>query len=76
MFGSRGVIYGSMLERVGLLYQAISSIRRDNSKEKFWQDLCCGENPFAMCFLELFKICCDKWASVVDLMKLTNGVLH
>lgn len=51
-------------------------IRWDSSRENFWQDLCCGENPFAMCFLGLFRICCDKWASVVDLMKLTNGILH
>ena len=36
VFGSHGVIYGSMLERVGLLYQAISSIRHGIILEKIF----------------------------------------
>lgn len=48
----------------------------DVSRVIFWQDLWHGGSSLVMCFPELFRISCDKEASVADLMKSTNGVLH
>ena len=43
---------------------------------KFWLDCWCGSSSLADCYLDLFRICRSKEASVVDLMRFTNGVLH
>ena len=42
---------------------------------KFWQDRCCGETSLAVSYLELFRFCRDKEASVAELMKFANGFL-
>ena len=42
---------------------------------KFWHDLWCGETSLAVSYPELFRVCQDKEVSVVELMKLDNGVL-
>ena len=47
----------------------------DGSKVQFWLDCWCGSS-FADRYLELFRICRSKEASVADLMRFTNGVLH
>ena len=47
----------------------------DGSSAKFWQDRWCGETSLAVNYLELFRFCRDKEASVAALMKYTNGVL-
>ena len=47
----------------------------DGSRVKFWQDHWCGETSLAVSYPELFRVCRDKEVSVVDLMKLDNGVL-
>ena len=47
----------------------------DGSRVKFWQDYWCGETPLTVHFLELFRFCLDKEASVVELMKFSNQVL-
>ena len=47
----------------------------DGSRVKFWQDCWCGEIPLAAYYPKLFRFCRDKEASVVELMKFTNGVL-
>ena len=48
----------------------------DESRVKFWRDRWCGETPLVVSYLELFIFFRDKEASVVELMKLTNGTLH
>ena len=47
----------------------------DGSRVKFWQDRWCGETSLAVTYPKLFRFCRDKEASVVELMKSTNGVL-
>ena len=47
----------------------------DGSKVQFWLDCWCGSS-LADCYPELFRICRSKEASVADLMRFTNGVLH
>ena len=42
---------------------------------QFWLDSWCGSS-LADCYPELFRICRRKEASVADLMRYTNGVLH
>ena len=42
---------------------------------KFWQDRWCEETSLAVTYLELFRFCRDKEASVVEPMKSTNGVI-
>ena len=48
----------------------------DGSKAQFWLDQWCGMNILAECYPKLFRICRNKEASVADLMRYTNGVLH
>ena len=47
----------------------------DGSKVKFWQDHWCGETPLVVSYLDLFRFCRNKEASMVELMKSPNGVL-
>ena len=54
-----------------ILYEIV-----DGSSVKFCRDQWCGETPLAISYLELFRICRDNEASVVELVKFTNGVLH
>uniref|UniRef100_A0A7N2KQX0 Uncharacterized protein n=1 Tax=Quercus lobata TaxID=97700 RepID=A0A7N2KQX0_QUELO len=44
--------------------------------QQFWQDRWCGETSLAVTYPKLFRFCQDKEASVVELMKSTNGVLY
>ena len=48
----------------------------DRSKVQFWLDQWCGTTILAECYPKLFRICRNKEASVADLMRYTNGVLH
>ena len=48
----------------------------DGSKVQFWLDRWCGSSPLPDLYPDLFRICCNKEASVADLMRFTNGVLH
>ena len=48
----------------------------DGSKVQFWLDCWCGSSSLADRYPDLFRICRSKEASVVDLMRFTNGVLH
>ena len=48
----------------------------DGSKVQFWLDCWCGTSLFAVRYPELYRISCSKEASVVDLMRYSNGVLH
>ena len=43
---------------------------------QFWLDCWCGSSSLADYYPELFRISCSKGASVADLMRFTNGVLH
>ena len=47
----------------------------DRSRVKFWQDCWCGETSLATSYLDLFRFCRNKEASVAELMKSSNGVL-
>ena len=47
----------------------------DGSRVKFWKDHWCGETSLAVNYPELFRFFRDKEASMVELMKSTNGVL-
>ena len=42
---------------------------------KFWHDRWCGETSLVASYLELFRFCWAKVASVAELMKFTNGVI-
>ena len=42
---------------------------------KFWQDQWCGETSLAIRYLDLFRFCRNKDASMAELMMFTNGVL-
>ncbi|XP_075645387.1 uncharacterized protein LOC142616412 [Castanea sativa] len=48
----------------------------DGSKVQFWLDHWCGTSSLTDCYPELYRICCRKEATVADLMRFTNGVLH
>ena len=48
----------------------------DGSKVQFWLDCWCGTSLFAVRYPELYRISCSKEASVADLMRYSNGVLH
>ena len=49
----------------------------DGSRVKFvLARLLCGETPLAISYPKLFRICRDKEASVAELMKFINEVLH
>ena len=48
----------------------------DGSKVQFCLDRWCGTSSLADCYLETYRICRNKEASVADLMRYTNGVLH
>ena len=48
----------------------------DGSKVQFWLDRWCGSSPLVDCYPELYWICRNKEASVADLMRYSNGVLH
>ena len=54
-----------------ILYEIV-----DGSSVKFCRDQWCGETPLTISYLELFRICRDNEACVVELVKFTNGVLH
>lgn len=43
---------------------------------KFWLDRGCRETPLVVSYLELFRICRDKEASVTEFLKFNNSVLH
>ena len=43
---------------------------------QFWLDSRCGSSSLADHYHELFRIFRRKEASVADLMRYTNGVLH
>ena len=47
----------------------------DGSKVKFWKDRWCGETSLTVSYLDLFRFCRNKEASVAELMKSTNGIL-
>uniref|UniRef100_A0A7N2LR36 Reverse transcriptase zinc-binding domain-containing protein n=1 Tax=Quercus lobata TaxID=97700 RepID=A0A7N2LR36_QUELO len=47
----------------------------DITRVKFWQDRWCGETSLAVSYLDLFRFCKNKEASVAELMKSSNGVL-
>uniref|UniRef100_A0A7N2RE56 TFIIS N-terminal domain-containing protein n=1 Tax=Quercus lobata TaxID=97700 RepID=A0A7N2RE56_QUELO len=49
---------------------------QDQRRLKFWLDRWCGTSPLADHYPDLYRICCNKEASVADLMRFTNGVLH
>ena len=48
----------------------------DGSKVQFWLDCWCGTSSLAARYPELYRISCSKEASVADLMRYSNGVLH
>ena len=48
----------------------------DWSKVHFWLDCWCGTSLLTIRYPELYRISCSKEASVVDLMRYSNGVLH
>ena len=48
----------------------------DGSKVQFWLDQWCGTSSLTDCYLEIYRICQNKEASVANLMRYTNGVLH
>ena len=48
----------------------------DGSKVQFWLDSWCGSSSLTDCYAELFRIFRSKKASVADIMRFTNGVLH
>ena len=48
----------------------------DGSRLKFWRDWWYRETPFAVSYPELFRNFQDKEASVAELMRFNNGVLH
>ena len=48
----------------------------DGSKVQFWLDCWCGTSSLAVRYPELYRISCSKEASVADLMRYSNGVLH
>ena len=54
-----------------ILYEIV-----DGSKVQFWLDQWCGTSSLANCYPEIYRICGNKVASVVDLMRYTNGVFH
>ena len=43
---------------------------------QFWLDCWCGSSSLADRYPDFFRICRNKEASVADLMRFTNGVLH
>ena len=47
----------------------------DGSRVKYWHERWCRETSLAASYLELFRFCVDKEASVAELMKFTNGVI-
>ena len=47
----------------------------DGSRVKFWEDRWCGETSLTVRYPDLFRFCRNKDASVVELMKSSNGVL-
>uniref|UniRef100_A0A7N2M3X4 ELMO domain-containing protein n=1 Tax=Quercus lobata TaxID=97700 RepID=A0A7N2M3X4_QUELO len=48
----------------------------DGTLIKFLQDRWCGQTSLAVCYPELFRLSCNKDASVADFMHFTNVVLH
>uniref|UniRef100_A0A7N2MW27 Reverse transcriptase zinc-binding domain-containing protein n=1 Tax=Quercus lobata TaxID=97700 RepID=A0A7N2MW27_QUELO len=56
--------------------QAIFYMKLGMEHVKFWKDQWSGESSLAVCYPELFRVCSNKEASIVDLMQFTNGVLH
>ena len=48
----------------------------DGTLIKFWQDQWCGQTSLSVCYPELFRLSCNKDASVADFMHFTNVVLH
>ena len=48
---------------------------KDGSRVKFWQDRWRSETSLAANYLELFRFCRDKDASVAELIKSANGAL-
>ena len=48
----------------------------NGSRVMFWRDRWCGETPLVASYPKLFRFCLDKEASVTELMKFINGVLH
>ena len=48
----------------------------DGSKVQFWVDSWCGSSSLVDRYPGLFRFCRRKEASVTDLMRFTNGVVH
>ena len=48
----------------------------DGSKVLFWLDCWCGSSSLVARYPELYRLSCSKEASVADLMRFSNGVLH
>ena len=70
------LVCGKILERGGPLYLDFFLYEiGDGSKVRFWLDRWCGTS-LADCYPESYRICRNKKASVADLMRYTNGVLH
>jgi hypothetical protein len=48
----------------------------DGSKVLFWHDVCCGELPLKILFMELYNIAYNKDAWVEENMEIPNGLIH
>ena len=69
------LVYGSISQGRPSFSRHILYDIGDVSRVKFWQDHWCGETSLAVSYPDLFRFCRNKKASVVELMKSSNGVL-
>ena len=69
--------YGKILEGGGTPYLGSLCMTLEMvQKVLFWLDCWCGSSSLADRYPELYRISCSKEASVADLMRFSNGVLH